>query len=65
MISVPEHDPIEQKRHECEVRWVAGMKSKRERVEYLAGVHEKRGQRAYDRIIEWLKVFKREKGNAV
>lgn len=41
-------------RHECEVRHVASMKSKDERMRYLAGVRQRRGEPAADRIKDGL-----------
>jgi hypothetical protein len=42
-------------RHECEVRHVAGMKTKDDRQRYLAGVQDKRGLDARQRIIDGLR----------
>ena len=36
----------EQHRHECEVRWLANLSSKKERMEHLLGVEKKRGRPA-------------------
>lgn len=42
-------------RHDCEVRYVAGMKTKDDRRRYLAGVRDKRGNDARERIIDGLR----------
>lgn len=37
-------------RHDCEVRYVAAMRSDAERRTYLTGVFEKRGKAAWQRL---------------
>lgn len=45
---MPAADPeaIERQRHECEVRHVAGLATNGDRVRYLLGVTQARGQEA-------------------
>lgn len=40
----------EQHRHECEVRYVAGMSTREQRRAYLDGVRAKRGAAAADKL---------------
>lgn len=49
----------EQYRHECEVRMVAAMADKEERVNYIRGVRLKRGDMAAERIKEGLREMSR------
>lgn len=48
VVTTPE--AVEQHRHECEVRWVVALPTNDRRAAYLAGVRERRGDVAGERL---------------